>query len=253
MNSSEHQPRPYDVVKGRQSPASSTAAVLGGLQGVKQRLSSESETVKIAALSEALKYGQPGWDLVFQVVTSSSGRLQWIAYEKLWKLANGETRRKLLKNIPLVSEKAIDYYPLHKRLAASQWFKAEEETRQVMLKAAGRENVGSLYIRDIEQFPLLDLQTIDQLWTKYSGGRFGFSIQKRIWDRVAGDLEPTYETFCRFGDRVGWRYQGNWLNRNEIKFDLSAPAGHLPHRPHGNQLSAVRDWKVFFLRLGGCQ
>lgn len=252
MNDSPDQPRSYDAVLGGPYLEPMTAAVLGGLRGVKRQLSNESEAVRIAALAEALKYGQAGWDLVVSILKDSTGTLQWAAYEKLWEHASPDIKKKLLRAIPLASDRGVDYRRLRYFLATSQWFQAEEETRQVMLQVAHRENIGNLYIRDLEEFPLADLQTIDRLWVKYSNERFGFSVQKQIWDRLSTYAEPNYETFCRFGDRVGWRNRGNWLNRNEIIFHLGAPSGHLPHRPHGNQLSPVGVWQVFFSRLETC-
>ncbi len=247
-----HEPRPYDAVLGGQSAPPASAAVLGGLEGVKQRLSSNSEAVRMAALSEALKYGQPGWELVFQIFRSSTGSAQWAVYDQLWNAANPKIRKQLLKYIPLQSDVGIDYTKLRDLLAVGEWEKAEAETRKLMLRVADRENVGYLYIGDIEHFPCSDLHAIDQLWVKSSNGRFGFSVQKRIWEDVGGKTEPSYKTFCRFGDRVGWRAMGNWINTSAIAYHLSAPRGHLPHRPHGHQLSPVGVWEAFFLRAARC-
>ena len=75
-----------------------------------------------------------------------------------------------------------------------------------MLKAANREKEGFLDSVSIEKFTCTDLRTIDQLWIKYSNGRFGFSVQKRIWESVGGkpgDID--YRLLkTKFGDRVGW-------------------------------------------------
>lgn len=57
-------PRSDDVVLGNQTPNPITAAVLGGLTGVKHRLASPLVETRIAALHEALKYGDAGLDLV---------------------------------------------------------------------------------------------------------------------------------------------------------------------------------------------
>src|SRR4028118_357831 len=54
--------------------------VLGGLEGVKRRLASDSVEQKIAALSEAFKYGQAGLDLVIQVLKDKSSPIQSVAY-----------------------------------------------------------------------------------------------------------------------------------------------------------------------------
>ncbi|MFB2983070.1 hypothetical protein [Microseira sp. BLCC-F43] len=63
MPDNPNEPRPFDAVLGGQSRPPVNAAVLGGLAGVKQRLASTSDEVRIAALYEALKYGQAGLDV----------------------------------------------------------------------------------------------------------------------------------------------------------------------------------------------
>ena len=70
----------------------------------------------------------------------------------------------------------VDYTSLDSLLASSQWQKADEETAAVMLKIACRVTAGWLREKDIKDFPCLDLQTINDLWVKYSQGRFGFSV-----------------------------------------------------------------------------
>ena len=58
-----HQPREDDAVLGGDSPPP-TAVVLGGLEGVKRSLASSVEAQRILALTDALKYGELGLDLV---------------------------------------------------------------------------------------------------------------------------------------------------------------------------------------------
>lgn len=53
-------PTQYDAVLGGQNLAFNSAAVLGGIAGVKSRLASPIVEAKIVALSEALKYGEAG-------------------------------------------------------------------------------------------------------------------------------------------------------------------------------------------------
>ncbi|WP_339461644.1 GUN4 domain-containing protein, partial [Nodularia spumigena] len=93
-------------------------------------------------------------------------------------------------------------------------------------KAAKREEEGWLDTNSIEQFPCTDLRTIDQLWVKYSQGKYGFSVQKKIWQK-AGEK---WNAFCR---EVGWeRYAkwffGGWVDMKSIKYQGDAPRGHLP-------------------------
>jgi hypothetical protein len=239
---------PDEALLGEQSTPP-RAAFPGGVEGVKQCLTSKSEEERIAALSKALNYGQPGKELVFQIVKTETGPVQWVAYDLLYRSANEKARQKLLKYQPLRSQVGVDYTRLRELLATGQWEKADKETQQVMLKAAGREKEGLLDRESIETFPSEDLRTIDQLWVKYSNGHFGFSVQKRIWESVVGNQNTDTETsghhrfeahigedVNQYGDslrdsfasRVGWRVQGEWLYYRDLTFNICAPEGHLP-------------------------
>ncbi|MEH2447722.1 MAG: GUN4 domain-containing protein [Nostoc sp.] len=77
----------------------------------------------------------------------------------------------------LSSEKGVNYKQLRDLLAAGKWKEADQETFAVMLKASSREDKGWLNETSINNFPCTDLRTIDQLWVKYSNGRFGFSVK----------------------------------------------------------------------------
>ena len=133
-------------------------------------------------------------------------------------------------SVELKSARDVDYTRLRDLLIAGEWQEADLETRKVMLKAARREKEGDLDLDSIESFPCDDLRTIDQLWHKYSYGRFGFSVQKKIWLSVGGKVD--YKTECKLGDRVGWRKGrgkgGSWLNYSDLTFNKTAPRGHLP-------------------------
>ncbi|MBD2043713.1 serine/threonine-protein kinase [Microcoleus sp. FACHB-672] len=122
----------------------------------------------------------------------------------------------------LTSAMGVDYRKLRDLLAAHKWQEADQETKTVLFQAAGKRG-GYIDTRHIEQLPCQDLQTIDRLWVKYSAGRFGFSVQKKIYDSVAGD----YAIFC---ERIGWPAHNPAIPNNSLKFKSSAPAGHLPSR-----------------------
>ncbi len=163
-----------------------------------------------------------------------------------------------LKSDDLSSEKNVDYTRLRDLLAAKKWKEADEETLAVMLKAAGREQEGWLDIESIETFPCADLRRIDHLWVKYSDGRFGFSVQKRIWESV--ERKPgndDYEIYQKLGDRVGWRVNERWLYSFQFEFSPNAPNGHLPllfEGADGLRVGVARSkWSVLFSRVGTCR
>lgn len=148
----------------------------------------------------------------------------------------------------LVSEKGIDYTRLRDLLKSGQWKKADQETSDRMLEAMGRQKEGRLRIEDIKNIPCADLCTLDHLWVKYSQGKFGFSVQKKIWQECGSptDYGANWE---KFAVRVGWRVtktvyeergaliwkqtvaveKSEWLSWNKLIFSLEAPNGHLPH------------------------
>jgi serine/threonine protein kinase len=128
----------------------------------------------------------------------------------------------------VVSAVGMDYTNLRNLLVAKKWREADEETKRVMLKVAGREKQGSLDAESIEKFPCEDLRTIDQLWVKSSNGRFGFSVQKRIYQSLGGTRKYDNKVMAKFGDKVGWRKNNQWLYYIDLTFSETAPEAHLP-------------------------
>lgn len=145
----------------------------------------------------------------------------------------------------LSSERGVDYARLQLLLKAGNWKDGDQETLWVMLKASETDEK-KLFLTaiDIQRIPCEDLQTIDRLWLKYSQGKFGFSVQTKIWQDCSSPISymSSRVAWERWGERVGWRVKHirekaffrkeekvMWIMYgNKIIFDLSAPAGHLP-------------------------
>ena len=142
-----------------------------------------------------------------------------------------ETEPEPEPEIELKSEVGVDYSHLKKLLSQEKWKEADIETRKLMLKVANQEKRGWLNSEDIKKFPCTDLRTIDQLWVKYSNGRFGFSVQKKIYLACGAKPDGNYpgdEIWYNFCEQVGWRKQGKWMDYNKLTFGISAPEGQLP-------------------------
>ena len=73
----------FDAVLGGQAPYSPGSVVLGGLEGVKRRLANTSITDRMGLLSEALKYGDAGLDLVIQALQDRDRQVKQTAYNLL--------------------------------------------------------------------------------------------------------------------------------------------------------------------------
>ena len=130
----------------------------------------------------------------------------------------------------LKSEKGIEYSHLQALLQAGNWKEADQETYRVMIRAVGKQDSDGFTRDELLNFPCVDLLTIDRLWVHYSDGQFGFSVQKGIYLACGGVLDSDYhntEAWEKFGDRVGWRSQNEWLSYSTI-VSSSSQKGKFP-------------------------
>lgn len=111
---------------------------------------------------------------------------------------------------------------LENALASGNWQEANRITSLRILDMAGQKKRGYLVGTDTRNLSCQELREINQLWVKYSQGRFGFSVQAQIWQNLKG---KNYEDSLKFEKTVGW-------TGTQPIFDVkSAPKGHLPLRP----------------------
>ncbi len=75
MTEKPNQPREYDAVLGGQK-IPKDAGVLGGIEGVKMRLTAEDELIRIAAVGEAMKYGEAGLEVAIACLKDNSPRVR---------------------------------------------------------------------------------------------------------------------------------------------------------------------------------
>jgi tetratricopeptide (TPR) repeat protein len=146
------------------------------------------------------------------------------------------------------------YAKLESLLKAQDFRAADRETDKVMLAVAKRENEGWLRIEDAEKFPCKELRSIDQLWLKYSRGKFGISVQQQIYQSLGGTKEFNWDTWRSMGDRVGWRQGGMWLAYSDLNFSQTAPSGQLPNRWWRGKQTALeqhRWWVIGVLVVEG--
>jgi hypothetical protein len=132
----------------------------------------------------------------------------------------------------LSSAVGMDYRVLRDLLAKGNRKEADIKTRTILLQIANREQEGWIAGEHIKTFSCEDLRTIDQLWVQYSNGRFGFSVQRHIWQSLGGTEDTAYTIFGSFAERIGWRrFRRSGLqfsSYDSLNFTLGAPLGHLP-------------------------
>ena len=166
----------------------------------------------------------------------------------------GERVARSEENFLLVAD-IHKYKKLHELLTAGDLREADWETIRIIQVITGESDLGAITPDDIRQFPCDELRVIDSLWTNYSKGRFGFSVQMQIYQSVGGSLDTTINqdngVIERFGERVGWRVDGKWQKCDDLDYTLAAPTGCHPSRwwnsPFGSKMT-----NYFFNRLINC-
>lgn len=124
---------------------------------------------------------------------------------------------------------------LRQLLNANDWAAADQETRRLFSSVNGLYEVSPANVISVNL-----IQAIDQAWLAASNGRFGLSVQSRIWQEAIAQ-HPNHEAAAvdAFRDRVGWKrnpdvhpsndfFSSDWLNEGELTYTLPAPVGHLP-------------------------
>jgi formylglycine-generating enzyme required for sulfatase activity len=98
---SNQKPQPYDAVLGGQSQAPIDAAVLGGIEGVRQKLASDNEDAKMEGILQALNYGEKGIETLFKVLErESTEEIWWLAHQTLEKQDDPAIKAKLKNYFP---------------------------------------------------------------------------------------------------------------------------------------------------------
>ncbi|KAJ1387863.1 GUN4-like [Sesbania bispinosa] len=131
------------------------------------------------------------------------------------------------------TSQAISFDLLRELLSAKNFQQADEETRRLIIVLAGEaaQKRGYVFFSEVQFISETDLKTIDELWREHSDNKFGYSVQKRILEKVQGD-------FTKFFIKIGWMKkldtemeQYNYRSfPTEFMWELNddTPEGHLP-------------------------
>lgn len=215
---------------------------------LKHQIYSESEKKQLKLVSQLLEEGETGLNVLMDWMVSLGEGADNLAlgkaYQTLYLSQNNKVQQFLAERfslgvVPLKSERNMDYLPLQQLLAQQDFQGADVVTLQKLCELAGSAAIDRkwLYFTEVESFPITDLRTLDRLWLMHSEGKFGFSVQRKIWLSVGKD-------FSKLWTQIGWRSGNSWTRYpKEFTWDLSAPRGHLPL---SNQLRGVRVLDAIF-------
>lgn len=209
---------------------------------VNHSIYSESAKNQLKSVTQLLEAGDNGMSILLDWMVSLKDQPSNLAlgkaYQALYSNQNPEIAEFLKHHypagvVPLKSERNIDYLPLQQLLAQQDFQAADMMTLEKMCELAGAAAIARrwIYFTEVVNFPIADLKTLDRLWRMSSEGKFGFSVQRRIWLSVGKD-------FSQLWAKIDWKSGSNWTRYpNEFTWDLTATPGHLPL---SNQLRGVR-------------
>jgi len=220
------------------------------LTELRNKLFSGKEANQLPAIAEIATFGEEGLlvlDEFIQARKAANTEPTWI---------DGKIHQTLLQSdlpkaiylaqihypngvVTLRSEKGIDYQQIQTLLAKQNFEEADRITSKKLCEAASNAALerGWLYFTEAKSIPISDLQTINQLWLVYSEGKFGFSVQRKIWLSLGKGWE-------KFWLKIGWKKVGSFTRYpNEFIWSLDAPRGHLPL---SNQLRGNKTMQAIF-------
>ncbi|CAI9777039.1 unnamed protein product [Fraxinus pennsylvanica] len=128
----------------------------------------------------------------------------------------------------------VTFDVLQQHLSSKNFREADEETRRLLIVLAGEaaQKRGYVFFSEVQFIQESDLKAIDELWKQYSDNKFGYSVQKKIWEKMDRD-------FTKFFIKVGWmkKLESSEVEQYNYKsfpsefiweMDENTPEGHLP-------------------------
>jgi GUN4-like/ARM-like repeat domain, GUN4-N terminal len=213
------------------------------LVDLRSKLDSGTEKVQLQAIADLTHHGQAGLAvlqayLLAKLPANPATPIEGKIYGILRQSDSSEQINWLQTHfptgiLPLQSQAGIDYAPLQQLLAEQKFEAGDRLTVENLCQLAGPAAVRRkwLYFTEVDDLPIQDLQTIDQLWMLHSEGKFGYSVQRQLWLGVQQNWDALWP-------KIGWREGKKWTRYpQEFIWDLTAPKGHLPLT---NQLRGVQ-------------
>nr|ARW69855.1 hypothetical protein [Polysiphonia teges] len=192
---------------------------------------------KIEKLIDEILYDDEGEKLLLEIIIERVNNLSndpdivdGLIYQKILEKSKSSIKENLIVNLPngvihLDSLGIFNYQPLQNLLIKKQFQEADKLTQQylcrlVEIKTNNKKNW--LYFTDVQFVPQQDLFMLDMLWRVYSKGKFGFSIQKKVWVHSNKKWDKLWEKIHWINNGIMKRYP------DEFVWTTDAPEGHLP-------------------------
>lgn len=204
MLENHDQPQPYDAVRGGQLPPPVGGVVLGGLAGVKHRLSSSVNEHRIAALRETLNYGDAGLKIVIKICQSETGPVQRAACDLLRQRLNSIAREKLQAFVASSSDSEAELDRAEKILKHSSGAVSEKNYDRQMSEA-------QLIFETITQQMQPNLLLLEALVASVEREEFTSELMN-FWELLILEIqEPLKELRQAVGSAISAQLRIQWL------------------------------------------
>nr|WP_150111463.1 PspA/IM30 family protein [Oscillatoria nigro-viridis] len=204
MLENHDQPKPYDAVRGGQLPPPVGGVVLGGLAGVKHRLSSSVSEHRIAALRETLNYGDAGLKIVIKICQSETGPVQRAACDLLRQKLNSIAREKLQAFVASSSDSEAELDSAEKILKHSSGAVSEKNYDRQMSEA-------QLIFETITQQMQPNLLLLEALVASVEREEFTSELMN-LWELLILEIqEPLKELRQAVGSAISAQLRIQWL------------------------------------------
>lgn len=198
------QPKPYDAVRGGQLPPPVGGVVLGGLAGVKHRLSSSVSEHRIAALTETLNYGDAGLKIVIKICQSETGPVQRAACDLLRQRLNSIAREKLQAFVASSSDPEADVDSTQKILDRSSGAVSQKNHDRELSEA-------QLIFETIMQQIQPNLLLLEALVVSVEREEFTSPLMN-LWELLILEIqEPLKELRQAVGSAISAQLRIHWL------------------------------------------
>ena len=204
MLDNHDQPKPYDAVRGGQLPPPVGGVVLGGLAGVKHRLSSSVSEHRIAALRETLNYGDAGLKIVINICQSETGPVQRAACDLLRQRLNSIAREKLQAFVASSSDSEAKVDSSEKILKHSSGAVSEKNYDRQMSEA-------QLIFETVTQQMQPNLLLLEALVASVEREEFTSELMN-LWELLILEIqEPLKELRQAVGTAISAQLRIQWL------------------------------------------
>lgn len=223
-------PKDGDLVLGGQTANLTSSLVLGGIEGIKKKLTSNSEEVRCEALHQAVGYEEKGKAVIIKALQDPSTEVRWTAY-------------RMLMVWPKEGVADIKSFSKGSHLHTAKQIQAEKEAVKAHLKEALGEYSGAIIGID---FPVdlgirREIKSADIVAIFPSGYMLALMvITKRINSK---EISLIWEAFSKKGIDVMWwlGQEGDTKENRELSVSRCGCIYMLKSKPPEGETTRAKD------------